>query len=344
MAPAELSRLRRKKVIRNWVSQTNLLPRDLIMPYFVVEGGDVKDPVKSMPGVYRLSIDNLLRHITGAHAEGIRSVLLFGIPHSRDETGSAAHEENGVVQKAVRAIRKEFPGCDEGGLIVITDVCLCGYTTHGHCGIIRRQKTKNGRRREEKNPSSLSIDPDATLPVLAGIALSHAAAGADFVAPSAMMDGQAKAIRETLDANGYNDAGILAYSAKFASNFYGPFREALGSAPRFGDRKSYQLDYRNADEALREIQADIDEGADIVMVKPALAYLDIIYRAHETFRAPIAAYSVSGEYSLIKNLSREDDVKEKALVLEVLTSIKRAGADLIITYHAQEAARWLRQE
>lgn len=320
MSVVRLRRLRRNNIIRDWISQTELRPKDIILPYFVIEGRGVKKPIRSMPGVYHLSIDNLLKDVTEAQRVGIKSILLFGIPEKKDEIGSQAYKKNGVVQKAIRAIKKEFKD-----LIVITDVCLCGYTLHGHCGIV------NGKK----------IDNDATLKVLAKIALSHARAGADFVAPSAMMDGQVSAIRKSLDKNGFRDIGIFAYSAKYASNFYGPFREALDSAAQFGDRKNYQMDFRNSDEALRKIKQDIDEGADIVMVKPALAYLDIIYRAKENFHIPIAAYNVSGEYSMIKEASGGDKIKERDLALEVLTSIKRAGADLIISYFGKDVGKWL---
>ena len=318
MQVARLRRLRQSAHLRDWISQTRLSPKDIILPYFVVEGRNVKKEIKSMPGVCHFSIDNLLRDISGA--QGIRSILLFGIPKTKDKQGSQAYRDDNIVQKAVRAIKREFRK-----LIVITDVCLCGYATHGHCGIV------NGNR----------IVNDETVKVLAKIALSHAQAGADSVAPSAMMDGQVRAIREMLDKNGFGDTGILAYSAKYASNFYGPFREALDSTPQFGDRKSYQMDYRNSDEALREIKQDIDEGADIVMVKPALAYLDIIYRARQKFNVPIAAYNVSGEYSMIKKLAGGDKIREKEFALEVLASIKRAGADLIISYFGKEVIRWL---
>ena len=317
-AVIDLRRLREKSFVRDWISETQLHPKNIILPYFVVEGKKVKNPIKAMPGVYHLSIDNLLKDIP--EAVGIKSILLFGIPKTKDKTGSQAYRKDGVIQKAIRAVKKTFKD-----LIVITDVCLCGYTTHGHCGIVK------GKR----------IDNDASLKILAKIALSHAEAGADFVAPSAMMDGQVRAIRQSLDKKGFKDVGILAYSAKYASNFYGPFREALDSRPQFGDRKSYQMDFRNANEALREIKQDIDEGADIVMVKPALAYLDIIYRAKQEFNIPIAAYNVSGEYSVIKKLSEGDSKKERELALEVLTSIKRAGADLIITYFGKEVGKWL---
>ena len=321
MPTVRLRRLRKNNTIRDWVSETQLHPKDIILPYFIVEGKGVKEPIKSMPGVYHLSIDNLIKNIDEIRKMGIQAILLFGIPKFKDNLGSQAYKKDGIVQRAIKAIKKEFKD-----LIVITDVCLCGYTSHGHCGIV-----KGGR-----------IDNDETLKVLSKVALSHAEAGADFVAPSAMMDGQVRAIRESLDNGGFKDVGILAYSAKYASNFYGPFREALDSAPQFGDRKSYQMDYRNSDEALREIKQDIDEGADIVMVKPALSYLDIIHRAKKSFNVPLAAYNVSGEYSMIKKASGGDKIKERDLALEVLTSIKRAGADLIITYHAKEVAKWLR--
>ena len=294
--------------------------KDIILPYFCVEGRKVKRPIKSMPGIYHLSVDSLIKDISGLG--GIRSILLFGLPKAKDEKGSSAYSKIGTVQKAVRAIKKEFED-----LTVITDVCLCGYTSHGHCGIIKNRR----------------VDNAPTQKVLAEIALSHAEAGADFLAPSAMADSQVRAIRRALDKSGFKDRKILAYSAKYASNFYGPFREAMNSTPRFGDRRAYQLDFRNRNQALREIEKDINEGADVVMVKPALAYLDIIYRAKQSFDIPIAAYSVSGEYSMIKKLSGGNKIKEKELGLEVLTSIKRSGADLIITYFGKEIEGWLRQ-
>lgn len=317
MQTVRLRRLRRDDII-DWISETELHPKNIILPYFVVEGKEAAEPIKSMPGVYRLSIDNLLKDIP--EAVGIQSILLFGIPKSKDRIGSQAYKKNGVVQKAVKAIKKKFKD-----LIVITDICLCGYTSHGHCRIVKGEE----------------VDNDVSLNVLTKIALSHAEAGADFVAPSAMMDGQVGTIRTALDKDGFKDVGILAYSAKYASNFYGPFREALDSEPRFGDRRTYQLDYRSSDDVLREIKQDIDEGADIVMVKPALPYLDIIYRAKQEFDIPIAAYNVSGEYSMIKKLSGKDKIKERDLGLEVLASIKRAGADLIISYFGKEVGKWL---
>ena len=320
-----LKRIRKNSLIRDIFSQANLSARDLVLPYFVIGGRNKKEPINSMPGIYRLSVDNLVRDIKEARGLGIKAVLLFGIPVKKDRYGKEAYNEYGIVQKAIKAVRKDI-----GDIVIITDVCLCGYTSHGHCGIIKAQGSR-------LKAQGYSVDNDETLKVLAKIALSHAEAGADFIAPSAMMDGQVMLIREALDKNGFQDTGILAYSAKYASNFYGPFRDALDSTPAFGDRKTYQMDYRNSDEALREIQEDIDEGADIVMVKPALAYLDIIYRAKEKFNSPLAAYNVSGEYAMVKAYCKKP---EKELVLEILTSIKRAGADIIITYHAKEAAKW----
>jgi porphobilinogen synthase len=323
-----LRKHRANQRIRDLFSETKISASDLVMPYFVIEGNNKNEPIKSMQGIFRLSIDNLVKDIKEAKSLGIKAALLFGVCDKKDKFGKEAYSETGIVQKAVRSIKSNIKD-----FLVITDVCLCEYTSHGHCGIVKRPKTQN---------KDFYIDNDETLKILSKIAISHAEAGADFVAPSAMMDGQVRAIREALDKNGFQDTGILAYSAKYASNFYGPFREALDSTPEFGDRKTYQMDYRNSDEALREIQEDINEGADIVMVKPSLAYLDIIYRAKEKFNIPLAAYNVSGEYSAIKKLSQGDKVKEKDLALEVLTSIKRAGADIIITYHAKEVVRWLK--
>jgi len=320
MQTISLRKSRKSKAIRDLVSETRISVKDLIFPYFVVEGSNVRQEIKSMPGVFRLSVDNFLKDAKETRKLGINMLLLFGLPQKKDIRGSESYSKDGVVQKALRAIKK---GTED--ITVITDVCLCGYTSHGHCGIVRDKK----------------IDNDVSIKVLVKIALSHAEAGADFVAPSAMMDGQVKAIRQALDKKGFKDTRILAYSAKYASNFYGPFRDALDSTPQFGDRKTYQMDFRNSDEALREIEQDIDEGADIVMVKPALAYLDIIYKAKQKFNVPIAAYNVSGEYSMIKKVSEGDKIKERDLVLETLTSIKRAGADLIITYFGKEITKWL---
>ena len=302
---------------------------ELIQPYFVIPGKNKKEAIKYFPGVSRLSIDNLIKDIREAKDLGIKKVLIFGTSQSKDLVGSDAYSVNGIVQQAIRAIKQKIKG-----ISVITDVCLCGYTMHGHCGILRKE-------------NKVLFDRNKTRQALAKIALSHAQAGADFVAPSAMMTGQVGAIRQALDKNGFKKVGILAYSAKYASNFYGPFREALDSSPRFGDRRTYQLDYRKSDQALREIEQDIKEGADIVMVKPALAYLDIIYRVKLKFNIPLAAYNVSGEYAMvksyiqrIKNRVQRAEI-EKNLVLEILTAIKRAGADLIISYHAKQVARWL---
>lgn len=324
MAFVRLRRLRETALLRDLVSQTRLASGDFIMPYFVTQGKNKKQPIKSMPGIYRLSIDNLIRDIREAKSLGVKAVLLFGIATRKDDSGTEAYSSGGIVQKAIKEIKKDIKD-----IAVITDVCLCGYATHGHCGVLNAK-------------SGGIVDNDRTLKILAKVALSHAEAGADFVAPSAMMDGQVKTIREALDKHGLEDTAILAYSAKYASNFYGPFREALDSRPQFGDRRSYQMDFRNSDEALREIEQDINEGADIVMVKPALSYLDIIRRAKQDFNVPLAAYNVSGEYSLVKFGSAKGLFDEKKLALEILTSIKRAGADLIITYHAKEAAGWLR--
>jgi porphobilinogen synthase len=338
MGIIDLSRLRKNRILRDGLSQTRLDTKDLILPYFVREGSKLREPIKSMPGVYRFSLDELLKDI--AQLRQLRSILLFGICEKKDLNGSSSYSKNGVVQKAVRAIKKEFKN-----LVVITDVCLCGYLEHGHCGILKNSSpvavNSLGRNNKLYNKKKVIIDKDKTLAVLAKIALAHAQAGADAVAPSAMCDGQVRAIRDTLDKHGLQKTAILAYSAKYASNFYGPFRDALNSSPKFGDRKTYQLDFRNSDGALREIEQDINEGADIVMVKPALGYLDIIYRARQKFNLPLAAYNVSGEYAMLKKISQGNPQLEKDLVLETLTAIKRAGADFIITYFAKDIARWL---
>lgn len=339
MRPIRLSRLRKNKTIRNWVSQTNIDINDIIMPYFVVKGKNLRLPIVSLPGINHFSIDALIEDIS--KVKGLRAILLFGVADKKDAVGSQSHNKSGLVQQTVKAIKKEF-----SDLIVITDVCLCSFTTHGHCGIIktghRSQVTSHKKGYGQIATDTDFIDNDETIKVLAKIALSHAQAGADFVAPSAMMDGQVREIRGVLDKNGFKDTGILAYSAKYVSAFYGPFRQALGSSPTFGDRKSYQLDFRNSDEAIREIEQDIKEGADIVMVKPALAYLDIIYRAKQNFNIPLVGYNVSAEYVMLKKMSDNDEGKEREMVFEVLTSIKRAGADFIITYHAKDVARWLK--
>lgn len=317
-----LRRLRKNENFRRMVRETTLTVDDLIYPLFVVPGSNIKEEVGSMPGVFRFSVDELVREVAEIHSLSIPAIILFGIPEKKDEAASDAYSEEGIVQKAIRAIKKEVPE-----IIVITDVCLCEYTSHGHCGVI-----KDG-----------DVDNDITLELLAQTAVSHAEAGADVVAPSDMMDGRVAAIRSGLDESGFKNVPILSYAAKYASAFYGPFREAAESAPQFGDRRSYQMDPPNALEALREVALDIEEGADIVMVKPALSYLDIIRRVKDEFGYPTAAYNVSGEYSMVKAAVQKGWLDEKRLVLEILTSIKRAGADLILTYHAKEVARWLKE-
>ncbi|MDI3478115.1 MAG: porphobilinogen synthase [Thermoanaerobacterium sp.] len=313
-------RLRANEVIRRMVKETSVSVDDLIYPMFVVPGENIKEEISAMPGVYRYSVDNLVKEVKEVYDLRIPAVLLFGIPSKKDELGSEAYDDDGIIQKAVKSIKESIPQ-----MIVITDVCMCEYTSHGHCGIVRDGYVQN----------------DETVSYIAKIALSHVKAGADIVAPSDMMDGRVKAIRDVLDENGYVNTPIISYSAKYASSFYGPFREAAESAPQFGDRKSYQMDPANSDEALREISLDIEEGADIIMVKPALPYLDIIRRTKDAFNIPIAAYNVSGEYSMIKAASQMGYIDEKSTVLESLTGIKRAGADIIITYFAKDVAKWL---
>jgi porphobilinogen synthase len=313
-------RLRRTAGLRGLVAETRLSAADFVYPLFVMHGAGVRDEIASMPGQYQISIDQIHREAEDLRALGIPAVLLFGLPASKDAVGSEAYADDGIVQQAVRAFKAAAPD-----LVVITDVCLCEYTDHGHCGLI-----VDG-----------SVDNDSSLDVIARTAVSHARAGADIVAPSDMMDGRVAAIREELDDAGFEQTPIMAYSAKYASAFYGPFRVAANSAPQFGDRRGYQMDPPNAREALREIEADIEEGADIVMVKPALAYLDVIARARQEFDLPLAAYNVSGEYAMLKAAAERGWIDEQRAVLETLTSIKRAGADIIITYHAKEAARWL---
>jgi len=311
-------RLRSKEALRRMVRETTLSPDDLIYPLFVRHGKGLKEPIPSMPGCYRFSPDMLVEEAKEISSLGIPAVILFGIPEVKDERASEAYAPDGIVQQAVRALKEAVPE-----LVVITDVCLCEYTSHGHCGLVQNGVILN----------------DPTLELLAKTALSHVAAGADMVAPSDMMDGRVKAIREALDREGYSHIPIMAYSAKYASAFYGPFREAAESAPQFGDRSTYQMDPPNADEALREVELDIEEGADIVMVKPALAYLDIIRRVKETFFVPLAAYNVSGEYAMVKAAAERGWVDGERVMMETLLSIKRAGADLILTYFAKEAAR-----
>ena len=315
-------RLRTTQTVRDLVAETVIVPSRLIMPHFVREGNAVREAIDTMPGIERVCLDNLLRDVEADLALGIRSLLLFGIPDQKDETGSGAWHENGIVQRAVRAIKKRFPE-----ICVITDVCLCEYTSHGHCGVVEGGTVLN----------------DPTLELLAKTALSHAVAGADMVAPSDMMDGRVGAIRDALDDGGCSDAAIMAYAAKYASAFYGPFRDAAGSTPQFGDRQSYQMDCRNAREAEREVMLDLDEGADIVMVKPALSYLDVIYRVKAISPVPVCAYNVSGEYSMVKAAARLGMGDEQRLCLEILTSIFRAGADMVISYHTRELLKnkWL---
>jgi len=313
-----LRRLRKNAAVREMFRETHLHKSDFIYPLFVVEGSGVKSEISSMPGQFQMSIDNIVRECEELQELGLNSILLFGIPAEKDEVGSGAYDENGIIQKALRSIKKEFPD-----IVVITDVCLCEYTSHGHCGVIENGDVQN----------------DATLDLLVKEALSHTRAGADMIAPSDMMDGRVGAIRAALNKNGFADTPIMAYSAKYSSAFYGPFREAAESAPQFGDRKSYQMDPPNSDEAMREIALDIQEGADIVMIKPALSYLDIIRGVKDEFNMPIAAYNVSGEYSMIKAAAANGWLDGERVMLEVLTSIKRAGADVIITYFAKEAAK-----
>lgn len=316
-------RLRVNETIRSIVRETKINIEDLVYPLFVVEGENIKEEIKSMPDNYRFSIDKLLEEVKELQELGIKSILLFGIPEHKDECGSDAYDENGIIQKAVRAIKVNFPK-----MYVITDICMCEYTCHGHCGIL----TEDGY-----------VDNDKTLEYLGKIAVSHALAGADMVAPSDMMDGRVGYMRETLDKAGYVNVPIMAYSAKYSSAFYGPFRDAADSAPSFGDRKAYQMDPANINEAVREVELDIEEGADIVMVKPALPYLDVIRKVKDTFNIPIAAYNVSGEYSMIK-MAVDNGLLNESAIMESLVSIKRAGADIIITYFAKYVAKEIRDK
>jgi len=313
-------RLRKSDAIRRLVRETRISPSNFIYPIFVSELVQNPEPISSMPGISNFPVKLAAREANMAFELGIPGVLLFGTPSGKDSTGSGSLKPDGVIQKAVKEIKSANPD-----ILVVTDICLCEYTDHGHCGII-----KDG-----------AVDNDATLEVLSAQAVSHVEAGADIVAPSDMMDGRVHAIRSTLDERGFTDTAIMSYAAKYCSAFYGPFREAVDSAPRFGDRKGYQMDPSNATEALKEIALDIDEGADIVMVKPALAYLDIIARAKDMFDVPIAAYNVSGEYSMVRLAGSAQLVNEKQITLEILTSIRRAGADIVISYHAPQVARWL---
>ncbi|MCM0753685.1 porphobilinogen synthase [Desulfovibrio aminophilus] len=315
-------RLRRTPALRAMIRENEVRPQDLIMPYFVVETDDAsfKKPIASMPGQFQLGPKALEETVAKAVDQGLMSVLLFGIPKVKDEKASQAYADEGVVQEAVRRLKDRFPQ-----LVVVTDVCLCEYTSHGHCGLLRGEEILN----------------DPTVELLAKAALSHARAGADIVAPSDMMDGRVAAIRDTLDENGFNDLPVMSYAVKYASAFYGPFRDAAESAPAFGDRKTHQMDPANRREALREAEADAAEGADILMVKPGLPYLDILRDLSDSFDLPVAVYNVSGEYSMVKAAAANGWIDEKRIVLETLTAFKRAGADLILTYHAEEALGWL---
>lgn len=316
-------RLRANKQIRRLVRETHLNKSDLIYPLFVIEGENIKNPVDSMPGVYQYSVDRLDEILSEVEKSNIPGILIFGIPAHKDELATSAYDDNGITQRAIKYIKKNYPE-----LLVIADVCLCEYTSHGHCGVVCGEKILN----------------DETLPLLSKMAVSLAKSGADIIAPSDMMDGRVKAIRSSLDENGFIDTPILSYSAKFASAYYSPFRDAAESAPSFGDRKTYQMDSANGLEALREIEDDISEGADMVMVKPALAYLDIIRAARDRFDLPLVAYNVSGEYSMVKAAAQLNWIDEKKIVMENLIAIKRAGADVIITYHAIDAAKWLEED
>ena len=315
-------RLRRTGAIRSLVRETRLAPEDFVLPLFVCPGTGVRREISSMPGVFNLSIDETTKEVSAAYDAGVRSIILFGLPETKDPIASGAHAEDGIVQRAIRAIRKSSPE-----MIVMADTCLCEYTSHGHCGVVRDGEVIN----------------DESLELLARTALSQAIAGADIVAPSAMMDGQVGAIREMLDDAGFENTPIMAYAVKYASGFYGPFREAAQSAPEFGDRRAYQMDPPNAREAMREAELDYSEGADILMVKPATVYLDVLKMVRERFDVPIAAYHVSGEYALIKAAAQKGWIDEERVMMETLTSIKRAGADIILTYYAREAIKALKK-
>lgn len=320
---SRLRRTRMNQVLRSMVRETELSKNDFIYPLFVVPGKNVKKEVSSMPGVYQMSVDQIVRECAEVHALGIPAVIFFGIPERKDEVGSGAYDDRGVVQEALRAVKKEAPG-----LYLITDVCLCEYTSHGHCGIVRGDEILN----------------DESVELLTREALSHVKAGADMVAPSDMFDGRVGAIRKALDGQGFQNVPIMSYAAKYASGFYGPFREAAESTPKFGDRRSHQMDPANVDEAIREVAQDIQEGADIVMVKPALSYLDVIYRVKSKFGMPTAAYNVSGEYAIVKAAGKMGWIDEERVMIELLTGIKRAGADLILTYFAKDAVKALSRQ
>ncbi len=315
-------RMRRTENLRRMIRETSLSVDDLIYPLFVVPGKGVRDPISSMPGQYHFSVDELVKEVAKTKDLGIPAIILFGLPETKDEVGSSGYDPDGIVQRGLKAIKEEVED-----IILITDVCLCEYTSHGHCGVLKGDE----------------VDNDATLELLARQALSHAKAGADMVAPSDMMDGRVSEIRGVLDEEGYAHIPIMSYAAKFASAFYGPFREAAQSAPSFGDRRGYQMDPANSREALRETALDVEEGADIVMVKPAMAFMDIICLVREEFGLPVAAYNVSGEYAMVKAAAEKGWIDEKKVTLELLTGIKRAGADMILTYHAPDVARWLKE-
>lgn len=318
-----MRRLRVNEAIRNLVRETRLDKSDFVYPVFIIEGEHIKNPIASMPGIYQYSIDRFDEELSNIVRSGIGAILVFGIPAHKDEVGSEAYQDEGITQKAIRYIKEKTPD-----VLVIADICLCEYTSHGHCGLICEDKILN----------------DETLPLLSKMAVSMAKAGADIIAPSDMMDGRVKAIREALDENGYKDIMIMAYSAKYASGYYSPFRDAAQSAPSFGDRKTYQMDPANVKEAIRECEADMEEGADVIMVKPALAYLDVIHAVSQRTDYPVAAYNVSGEYSMVKAAALNGWIDEKKIVMENLIAIKRAGAKIIITYHALDAARWLDED
>ncbi len=315
-------RLRKNELIRDLVRETTISVKDLVYPIFVIDGENIKNPIPSMPNVYQYSIDRLSEILDTVVESGVTSVILFGIPSKKDSLGTEAYSENGITQRAVRFIKEKYPQ-----IYCIVDVCLCEYTSHGHCGVIKNQEVIN----------------DETLPLLGKIAVSLAKSGADMIAPSDMMDGRVKYIRDELDKEGYYNTPIMAYSAKFASSYYGPFRDAANSAPQFGDRKSYQMDYANGNEAQREIITDIEEGADIIMVKPALAYLDVLKEASINYNIPLAVYNVSGEYSMVKAASEKGWIDEKKIVIENMIAMKRAGAKIIISYHSIDVANWIKE-
>jgi porphobilinogen synthase len=319
-----LRRLRKSTKLRDIVRETHLNVNDLISPLFVKEGIDKPEQIESMPGQFRLPLKKVIDEVERVVSLDIPAIILFGIPENKDDTASSASNSDGIIQNTIRTIKDEF----KNDLVIISDLCLCQYTSHGHCGIVSNGKILN----------------DKTLIEMQKIAISYAKVGADIIAPSGMMDGQVQAIRKALDDSEFYDTSILAYSAKFSSSFYGPFRDAADSAPSFGDRRSYQMDYANSNEAMREVMLDIEEGTDIIMVKPALAYLDLIYQVKTTYGLPTAAYSVSGEYSMIKAASEKGWINEKAIVLEIMTAIKRAGADMILTYYAKDIAKWLNEK